>query len=126
MNQSRTIRLPVHVIKELNVVLRATRTSRPMAIASRRWRMWRILPAAPGKVRRVLALNERMDLARRAARGRPDALDRRVGAGRYDFPPDRRLENAEIESQVQDWLAQLNDKQRRVIECRYGLNGAEI
>lgn len=37
MNQSRTIRLPVHVIKELNVYLRASRHLKARSAASRRW-----------------------------------------------------------------------------------------
>jgi RNA polymerase nonessential primary-like sigma factor len=27
---------------------------------------------------------------------------------------------------VREWLAQLSDKQRVVIECRFGLNGTEL
>mgnify|MGYP000670974165 CR=1 FL=1 len=34
--------------------------------------------------------------------------------------------NAEIERYVREWLQKLNDKQRTVIERRYGLNGYEI
>jgi RNA polymerase nonessential primary-like sigma factor len=40
--------------------------------------------------------------------------------------PDELLHNAEIERYVREWLQQLNDKQRTVIERRYGLNGYEI
>jgi RNA polymerase nonessential primary-like sigma factor len=40
--------------------------------------------------------------------------------------PDIRLENAEIETYVREWLGQLNERQRSVIERRYGLNGSEI
>lgn len=36
------------------------------------------------------------------------------------------LQNAEVERYVQEWLAQLSEKQRTVIERRYGLNGYEI
>ena len=39
---------------------------------------------------------------------------------------DELLHNAEIERYVREWLQQLNDKQRTVIERRYGLNGYEI
>ena len=42
------------------------------------------------------------------------------------LPPDVCLENAEIERRVQDWLDQLGERQRSVIESRYGLNGSEI
>jgi RNA polymerase nonessential primary-like sigma factor len=127
MNQSRTIRLPVHVIKELNVILRATRylethggcepTVEDVAHLTGR---------KPGEVRRVLALNERM-----TSLDAPLDIDPMLSIGEsvaddVTLSPDQRLEHAETESQVQEWLGQLNDKQRRVIECRYGLNGAEV
>jgi len=127
MNQSRTIRLPVHVIKELNVILRATRylethgdrepTAEDVAHLTGR---------SPGEVRRVLALNERM-----TSLDAPLDVDPMLSIGESvpddaTLSPDARLEHVEAESQAQEWLAQLNDKQRRVIECRYGLNGAEI
>jgi RNA polymerase nonessential primary-like sigma factor len=127
MNQSRTIRLPVHVIKELNVILRATRylethgdrepTAEDVAHLTGR---------STGEVRRVLALNERM-----TSLDAPLDVDPMLSIGESvpddaALSPDERLEHAEAESRLQDWLSQLNDKQRRVIECRYGVNGAEI
>ncbi len=42
------------------------------------------------------------------------------------MPPDIRLENIEIERHVHEWLNELNERQRSVIERRYGLNGLEI
>jgi RNA polymerase nonessential primary-like sigma factor len=127
MNQSRTIRLPVHVIKELNVILRATRylethgdhepTVEDVAHLTGR---------EPCEVRRVLALNERM-----TSLDAPLEVDPMLSIGEsvpddVTLSPVERLEHAETESKVQGWLAQLNFKQRRVVECRYGLNGAEV
>jgi len=40
--------------------------------------------------------------------------------------PEARLELAEIENRVVEWLARLSDRQRYVIERRYGLNASEI
>jgi RNA polymerase nonessential primary-like sigma factor len=126
MNQSRTIRLPVHVIKELNVILRATRhletngdrdpTAEDVA---------HLIGRTSEEVRRVLALNERM-----ASLDTPLEIDPLLSLGESipddaTLAPDRRMENAEIEAQMHEWLGQLTDKQRRVIECRYGLNGNE-
>jgi len=127
MNQSRTIRLPVHVIKELNVILRATRYlethgDREPTVED----VAHLTGRKPGEVRRVLALNERM-----TSLDAPLDVDPMLSIGESvpddaTLSPDERLEHAETEWQVQDWLAQLNDKQRRVIECRYGLSGVEI
>jgi RNA polymerase nonessential primary-like sigma factor len=40
--------------------------------------------------------------------------------------PESQLASAEIRGLVREWLGQLNDKQRAVIERRFGLNGQEI
>jgi RNA polymerase nonessential primary-like sigma factor len=127
MNQSRTIRLPVHVIKELNVYLRALRflearsAKEPSAedVAS-------LLGRPVEEVRRVLNLNERM-----ASLDAPLDIDPMLSIGESipdedSLSPDEMLEQSEILEHMEDWLGQLNDKQRWVIERRYGLNGHEI
>jgi RNA polymerase nonessential primary-like sigma factor len=40
--------------------------------------------------------------------------------------PEMRLAAHEIEDLVREWLVQLNDKQRTVIERRFGLSGQEV
>jgi RNA polymerase nonessential primary-like sigma factor len=42
-----------------------------------------------------------------------------------DTAPDTRVEHEEIVRHVREWVAQLSDKQRSVIECRYGLGAEE-
>jgi RNA polymerase nonessential primary-like sigma factor len=126
MNQSRTIRLPVHVIKSLNVILRAQRhleahserEPTPEDVAH-------LLDRPVEEVRKVLAFNERMasldaplDIDPMLSIGESIADENRPG-------PDACMEQAEIQRYVQEWLAQLTDKQRSVIERRYGLNGKE-
>ncbi|MFZ5558822.1 MAG: RNA polymerase sigma factor RpoS [Pseudomonadota bacterium] len=127
MNQSRTIRLPVHVIKELNSVLRAMRhleahterepTAEDVAHALAR-------PVAD--VRRVLSLNERT-----ASLDAPLDIDPMLSIGESipddsNPTPDLRLEQVQIEDCIRDWLMQLSEKHRWVIERRYGLNGHEV
>jgi RNA polymerase nonessential primary-like sigma factor len=127
MNQSRTIRLPVHVIRELNVILRATRYlethgDREPTVED----VAHLTGRKPAEVRRVLAFNERM-----ASLDAPLEIDPMLSIAESvpdeaALAPDQRLEHSETESRVQEWLSQLSFKQRRVIECRYGLNGAEV
>ena len=127
MNQSRTIRLPVHVIKELNVYLRASRhleaqAGREPSIEE----IAHLVGKTPEEVRRVMSLNERM-----ASLDAPLDIDPMLSIGesipdeQYE-EPEIQLHNAQLERYVQEWLNQLNDKQRMVIERRYGLNGNEI
>jgi RNA polymerase nonessential primary-like sigma factor len=40
--------------------------------------------------------------------------------------PESLLQSSEIDHLVDDWLAELSERQRLVIERRYGLNGADI
>ena len=127
MYQSRTIRLPVHVIKELNTVLRAMRhlethsecDPSPDDVAH-------LVGLRVEDVRRLLSHNERM-----TSLDAPLEIDPMLSVGESiadeNTPqPDIKLENAEIETYVREWLGQLNERQRSVIERRYGLNGSEI
>ena len=123
MNQSRTIRLPVHVIKELNIYLRAQRhlethgmpEAGPEDIAS--------LTGRPVEdVRRLLALNDRV-----ASLDAPLEIDPTLSIGESiaderSVKPEDMLQMAEIEHYVREWMAELSEKQRWVIECRFGLN----
>jgi len=127
MNQSRTIRLPVHVIKELNVYLRASRHLESQAGREPTLEEIAHLVDRPvSDVRRVMSLNERM-----ASLDAPLDIDPMLSIGesipdeQHD-EPEIQLHNAQLERFVQQWMAQLNDKQRMVIERRYGLNGVEI
>ncbi|MDR3411807.1 MAG: RNA polymerase sigma factor RpoS [Formivibrio sp.] len=127
MNQSRTIRLPVHVIKELNVYLRA---QRHLEAHNGQEPTVEDIAFMVGKdvedVRRVMSLNERV-----ASLDAPLDIDPMLTIGE-SIPDDQHdgpetiLQNAEIERYVHEWLKQLSDKQRMVIERRYGLNGYEV
>ncbi|MDA8093840.1 MAG: RNA polymerase sigma factor RpoS [Betaproteobacteria bacterium] len=127
MNQSRTIRLPVHVIKELNVCLRAqryleTRSEREPTVED----IAALLGRPLEEVRKVLNLNERM-----ASLDAPLDIDPALSIGE-SIPdeqgqlPEDLLQVFQVESFVKQWLAQLTDKQRWVIERRYGLGGCEV
>ncbi len=127
MYQSRTIRLPVHVIKELNTVLRAmrhleTHSEREPSVEDVAY----LLGIAVADVRKLLALNERM-----TSLDAPLDMDPMLSIGESiadeSTPtPDGRLENEEIARYVREWLSQLSERHRSVIERRYGLDGSEI
>ncbi len=127
MNQSRTIRLPVHVIKELNVFLRAQRHLEAHGITDPGLEDIAALTGHDaGEVRRVLALNERV-----ASLDAPLDIDPSLSLGEAiaddgaDMPEDV-LQHSEIEHHVHEWLDQLNEKQRWVIERRFGINNYEV
>ncbi|UCV13467.1 RNA polymerase sigma factor RpoS [Quatrionicoccus australiensis] len=127
MNQSRTIRLPVHVVKEINVVLRAMRH---LEAADRRdstvERVAALIDKSVDEVRHILSLNEHI-----ASLDAPLDIDPSHSMGEViaddgGDDPESLLQSSEIGNLLDDWLAQLTDRQRHVIERRYGLNGADV
>ena len=127
MNQSRTIRLPVHVIKQLNVILRARRHLEKHGASDPSEEDIALLVGVPvEEVRRMLRLNDRV-----ASLDAPLDIDpglsigEAIADGNSELPIDM-LEHAETETFVRLWLSDLNDKQRWVIERRFGLDGQDV
>jgi RNA polymerase nonessential primary-like sigma factor len=127
MNQSRTIRLPIHVVKEINVYLRAARRlaqeldHEPSAeeIAS-------LLNKPIKDVERMLGLNERIastdknimsDSGKTLLETLPDESAQ---------DPSESLQQEDVHSNIEDCLSQLTDKQREVVERRFGLHGHHV
>ncbi|CAG0958275.1 RNA polymerase sigma factor RpoS [Rhodocyclaceae bacterium] len=129
MNQSRTIRLPVHVVKELNVVLRALRRLEVEGNDDPRAELAavaRLLDRPVEEVRHVLSFNERTASLDAPLEIDPDLSVADAVADEQSVDPERQIEQAEIEHHVAAWVAQLSDKQRMVVERRYGLNGNDV
>ncbi|MDQ1314790.1 MAG: polymerase nonessential primary-like sigma factor [Pseudomonadota bacterium] len=126
MNQSRTIRLPVHIIKELNIYLRAKRHLETHGVTEAGFDDIAALTSHPVEdVRRIMRMNERV-----ASLDAPLDVDPTLSLGEAIADenahlPDEMLQLEEIGHYVQEWLAQLTSKQRWVIERRFGLNGCE-
>lgn len=127
MNQSRTIRLPVHVVKEINIVLRAMRH---LESADRRdstvERVAALLDRSEDDVRRILSLNEHIASLDAPLEIDPNHTMAEVIADDTGADPESLLQISEVGSLLDDWLAQLSERQRLVIERRYGLNGADV
>ena len=127
MNQSRTIRLPVHVVKDINLVLRAIRhlespPTRETSIA----RVAALIDRPVADVRRILHFNEQI-----ASLDAPLELDSGHSLGdaiadEAAVNPEDLLQFREMGALLNDWLAQLGERQRQIIERRYGLNGADV
>ena len=133
MNQSRTIRLPVHVVKELNTVLQALRR---LGVEPREAEegeggsvlesVARLLDKPVDEVRHVLQLNERTTSLDAPLEIDPDlsVADALADEGAVD--PEAAVEQVEIERHVAAWVADLSERHRRVVEARYGLGGQDI
>jgi RNA polymerase nonessential primary-like sigma factor len=134
MNQARTVRLPVHVIRELNQVLRAKRHLEKNSMnsgdtAERRDASIDDIAYLTGKttveVTDILALNEHT-----ASLDAPLDLD--PASSLLDLlsddqsqSPDAEVQHRELETLTRAWLSRLSDKHRHVIERRFGLNHIE-
>lgn len=126
MNQTRTIRLPIHVVKELNVYLRAARElthkldhePSPEEIAN-------LLEKPVDEVKRMLGLNERVTSVD-VSLG-PDSDKTLLDTLTDDRPTDpcELLQDDDLSQSIDQWLSELTDKQREVVIRRFGLRGHE-
>ncbi|MEC8449976.1 MAG: sigma-70 family RNA polymerase sigma factor, partial [Pseudomonadota bacterium] len=126
MNQTRTIRLPIHVVKELNVYLRASRelsqkldhepTAEEIALA---------LDKPVEDVTKMLRLNERITSVDTPIGGENDKALLDIIADEKEFSPEESLQDSDIKSNIVTWLEELNPKQREVLARRFGLMGHE-
>ena len=126
MNQSRTIRLPVHVVKDINIVLRAIHELETNGADSSLEEIAEKAGMTLEEVRWVMQQNEKM-----LSLDAPLDIDPMLSIGESipddkNLQPDMLMENFEMENLVAQWLGKLNEKHRLVIERRYGFNGNEI
>lgn len=127
MNQSRTIRLPVHVVKEINIVLRAMRHLEATDGGEVTLEKVAALLDKPlEEVRHTLSLNEHIASLDAPLDKDPNHTIADLIADDDGHDPVSLLESTEVNDLVGVWLGQLNDRQRQVIERRYGFNGNEI
>jgi RNA polymerase nonessential primary-like sigma factor len=128
MNQSRTIRLPIHVIKELNTVLQALRKLgvEPGEEGPALERVASLLHKPVDEIRHILALNERTTSLDAPLDIDPDLSVADSLADEQAEDPEAMLAQHEVEAHVADWVAGLSGRHRRVVEARYGLNGEAI
>ncbi|MGH8714444.1 MAG: sigma-70 family RNA polymerase sigma factor, partial [Casimicrobiaceae bacterium] len=127
----RTIRLPAHVVKELNIVLRALRHLETHGMLGQGRDptlddVAHLLGKPVEQVRKVLGYNEHV-----ASLDAAFDVDSGLSVGDQlsdeDAPgPELLLHNSEIEGWVKLWLDELAARQRHVIERRYGLNGCDV
>ena len=128
MNQSRTIRLPVHVVKELNLVLRTLRRIDNGEEGQRHGaeEVARLLDKPVEEIRHILALSERTASLDAPLDFDPDLSIGDAIADENIASPETQLAQHEIETRMATWIDELSERQRRVLERRYGFNGAEV
>jgi RNA polymerase nonessential primary-like sigma factor len=127
MNQTRTIRLPVHVLKEINVYLRAARyLSQKLDHEPTPEEVANLLDKPIEDVKEMFGLNERIASVDAPLDSDPDRSLLDAIADEHTPDPERIMQDEDLHGLVQAWLNELNDKQREVVERRFGLNNREI
>jgi RNA polymerase nonessential primary-like sigma factor len=128
MNQTRTIRLPIHVVRELNTYLSAARNlMRKQDHEPTYQEIADLLDKPVEEVKDMLELNEHvvsldsiMGNENNAGRPLMDAIADKTRSDPADL-----LEDESIAKQLDECLHFLNDKQREVLSRRFGLEGYE-
>lgn len=127
MNQTRTIRLPIHVTKELNAYLRHCRE-----LTQQLQREPHVEEVAAHMDKPLEDVERLLDLSERAT-----SLDLPVGR-EQDRPimelladesiqePEQAMQSQAVEGLVESWLDELDEKQQTVIVQRFGLHGYEM
>lgn len=126
MNQTRTIRLPIHVVKELNVYLRAARKlAQQLDHEPTAEEIAEVVGKTPEQVSRMLGLNDRVA-----------SMDVPMGPGSdrtlvemvedpQENNPETLTASEDLNQSVEAWLEELSAKQREVIIRRFGMKGHE-
>jgi len=127
MNQTRTIRLPIHVVKEINVYLRAARhLAQSLDHEPRPEEVAKMLDKPIEDIKRMMGLNERVTsvdvpLGRDSDKTLIDAIP-----DEYNPDPSVLLQDEDMQHCIESWLGQLTAKQREVVERRFGLRGLDV
>lgn len=125
MNQARTVRLPVHMVRELNQILRAKyhleaqqRDGRDATAED----IAHLVDRPVEDVQDILTLSEHAASLDTPLDNDPQASLIDLLPGSLDENPDTQAESHEMSILIRDWLKNLPDKQRIVITRRFGLD----
>lgn len=127
MNQTRTIRLPIHVVKEINVYLRAARSlAQELDHEPSAEEIAELLNKPIEDVERMLGLNERVSSTDRSMSSDSGKTLLDTIADQNTPDPTDTLQEEGVHSNIEDCLSRLSDKQREVVERRFGLHGYSV
>lgn len=124
MNQTRTIRLPVHVVKELSIYLRAARElSKNGQEKVSAEKIAEMVDKPVEDVEYMLSLNEHMASLDSLTTIDGDRTLVDTVASSEEVDPANRYEQTAFQNTMNQWLKQLDEKEYEVIVRRFGLHG---
>ena len=126
MNQTRTIRLPIHVVKELNIYLRTARElSQKLDHEPTAEEIATQLDKPVDDVSKMLRLNERISSVDTPIGGDGEKALLDIIPDINNSDPEVSTQDDDIKNSLIDWLDELNPKQKEVLARRFGLLGYE-
>lgn len=127
MNQTRTVRLPIHVVKEINIYLRAARKlSQTLDREPSPEDVAEMLDQPIDVVKRMLGLNERITSVDSPSPYDAEKTLLDTLPDEQNLDPSLLLQNSDVKQHIDTWLNLLSDKQCAVVERRFGLHGREV
>jgi len=126
MNQGRTIRLPIHIQKDINTIARCTRELRSsLRREPSTSEIADVLDRDPGEVSKLLKLSEKITsvdnlLSDDTERSLVDTVSSPV-----ENNPLSLVDGEKVEGCLEEWLGDLPDRQREILARRFGLMGYE-
>ncbi|WP_458321628.1 RNA polymerase sigma factor RpoS [Providencia sp. SRMPRO-001] len=126
MNQTRTIRLPIHIVKELNIYLRTARElAQKLDHEPSAEEIAEQLDKPVEDVSRMLRLNERITSVDTPIAGDSEKSLLEVLSDENESGPEHTIQDNNLKENIVKWLFELNPKQREVLARRFGLLGYE-
>lgn len=126
MNQTRTVRLPIHVVKEINIYLRASRElTQKLQRDPTAEEIADLLDKPVEQVQKAFGLYERsssMDAP--ASKDDERSLVETIADEKFNDPQDD-MAALSITNEIERFLGCLDEKQQAVIERRFGMAGYE-
>ena len=123
MNQGRVIRVPVHILKEINTCLKA---AREYQIASgeeaSRNVVAKIVQKSPEEVKRLLEFSEHTVSGDELQGPQQNQTVLDMVPDSTDGLPQEALNRMKVQHSVKTWMATLNERQREVITRRFGFH----
>jgi len=126
MNQTRAVRLPVHIVREINLYLRAAhQLAQQLDHEPTPEDVARELDKPIEEVKRMLGLNERATSVDTTfvTDSEKNLLDTLPDEHATD--PAVLLQHEDITAHLKLWLSQLSQRQQKVVKLRFGLDGQE-
>ncbi|MGY8814908.1 MAG: RNA polymerase sigma factor RpoS [Gammaproteobacteria bacterium] len=127
MNQSRTVRLPIHIVKEINIYLRAARQlSQKLNREPTSEDVAELLDRPIDEVEKMIRLNDRVSSVDSMSKYDSDKTLLDTLPDDHNLDPSLLLQNSDVKRHIDIWLGQLTDKQCAVVDRPFGLHGRDI